>query len=247
VLPVVLVAAIIATGAQAKAPAALTGKTWLLTSLNGINRQALGITAVFTTGGKLSGFSGCNSYGGTYTTSGSSISIPDRLAVTQVACRQAVMAQESAYLEALTSATNYSVRNGILTLAGRKSRTVLRFRAQSQSLAGTRWDVIEYNNGKEAVVSVMAGTKLTANFTATDVEGSAGCNTYGGKYTATPPKITIGPLASTRKECPTPEGVMEQEHAFLAALTSAATYKIQGATLELRTASGALAATLHRA
>ena len=247
-IPVVLVAAIAATGAQAKPPAALTGKTWLLTSLNGSNRQALGITATFTPSGRLSGFSGCNSYSGTYTTGRLlSISIPNKLAVTQMACSQSVMAQESVYLKALTSAKRYLVVKGRLTLLGSKSRTLALFKVQSQSLAGTKWVVTGYNNGKEAVVSVLNGTKLTASFTAADVEGSAGCNTYGGKATATPPKIKIGPLASTKKACSTPEGVMTQEQQFLAALESTATYKLQGATLELRTAGGAIAVTLHRA
>lgn len=247
-IPVVLVAAILAAGAQAKAPAALTGKTWLLTSLNGSNRQSLGITATFTASGRLSGFSGCNNYSGSFTTGRLlSISIPNKLAVTQMACSQSVMAQESAYLRALTSATNYLVLKGRLSLIGRKSRTLARFAVQSQSLAGTKWEVTGYNNGKEAVVSTIIGTKLTANFTATDVGGSAGCNTYSGKVTATAPKIKIGPLASTRKACSTPEGVMTQEQEYLAALESAATYKLQGSTLEFRTADDAIAVTLKRA
>jgi len=247
----VLVTAIgvaLAPSAQATPPSSLTGKTWLLTSLNRSNRQSLGITAMFTSSGKLSGFSGCNNYSGTFTTGRLlSISIPNKLAVTQKACSQAVMTQESAYLKALTSATHYLVVKSSLTLLGVKSRTLARFRVQSQSLAGTKWVVTGYNNGKEAVVSVMIGTKLTANFTAGDVEGSAGCNSYGGKYTSTPPKIKIGPLASTRKECPSPHGVMTQEQQFLAALESAATYTVQGSMLEFRAAGGAIAATLHRA
>jgi heat shock protein HslJ len=44
------------------------------------------------------------------------------------------------------------------------------------------------------------------------------------------------------KMCNDPEGVMDQESQFLAALESAATYKIEGTRLELRTADGALAA-----
>ena len=55
-------------------------------------------------------------------------------------------------------------------------------------------------------------------------------------------KITIGPLASTMKFCNDPEGVMDQEAQYLAALQSAATYRIEGNRLELRTADGALAA-----
>jgi heat shock protein HslJ len=46
--------------------------------------------------------------------------------------------------------------------------------------------------------------------------------------------------------CSEPEGVMDQEFQFMEALQSAATYKIEGDVLELRTADGALAANLQR-
>lgn len=44
-----------------------------------------------------------------------------------------------------------------------------------------------------------------------------------------------------------PEGIMEQEEAFVNALLSATTYKIDAGTLELRNESGAIAVTLRRA
>ena len=44
-----------------------------------------------------------------------------------------------------------------------------------------------------------------------------------------------------------PAGVIEHESAHLEALATAATYSIQGATLEFRTAGGAIAAVLSRA
>ena len=63
------------------------------------------------------------------------------------------------------------------------------------------WDVTGYNNGKQAVVSPVAGSKLSAIFTADQVSGSAGCNTYSGGYTIDGTTIKIGPLASTQKAC----------------------------------------------
>jgi heat shock protein HslJ len=158
------------------------------------------------------------------------------------------MVQERLYLAALTAARSYSIAGGTLRLRGKSGLALATFAVQSQSLAGTRWTVVGYNNGKQAVVSVLTGTKLTANFdTAGRVAGSAGCNDYNGPVKETPPKISIGPLASTRKFCDAPAGVMDQESAYLAALASAATYSVQGTTLELRTASGAIAASLSRA
>ena len=38
--------------------------------------------------------------------------------------------------------------------------------------------------------------------------------------------------------CPEPEGIMEQEQQYLAALETAATYKITGLDMEMRTSEG---------
>jgi len=234
-------------GAQAAGQPKLTGQTWQLAKLGRIDRQRAGITAAFTTDGKLSGFSGCNSYNGTYTTSGSSITV-SKIAVTQKACKRAVMAGEKAYLAALTAARTYSIAKGMLTLKTRRGRPLATFGVQSQSLAGSSWNVVEYNNGKQAVVSVLAGTRLTAIFDkGGHISGSAGCNEFNGPVKTTPPKIVVGPLSATRKSCSTPAGVMEQEAGYLAALSSAATYSIQGSTLQFRTAGGAIAASFSRA
>ena len=59
---------------------------------------------------------------------------------------------------------------------------------------------------------VLRGGRLT---------GSAGCNTYNATFTIDGGAIEITPPATTRKICPEPEGVMEQETAYLAALASA--------------------------
>jgi heat shock protein HslJ len=236
------------TPAQAAGQPTLTGQTWQLTKLGPVDRKKAGITARFAADGRVSGFSGCNNYSGKYTTSGRSITVSRKLAVTQKACARLVMAQERLYLTALGRARTYSIAGGTLRLRGASGRTLATFGVQSQSLAGTRWTVVDYNNGKQAVVSVLAGTKLTANFDpAGHLSGFAGCNDYSGPVKTTPPKISIGPLASTKKACASPAGVMEQEDAYLAALGSAATYSMQGTTLELRTADGAIAASFSRA
>jgi heat shock protein HslJ len=235
------------TIARAASQPTLTGQTWLLTKLGPVARAKAGITVRFAPSGKVSGFSGCNSFSGTYTSSGSSITVSRKLAVTRKQCARLVMAQERLYLAALTAARTYSIAGGVLKLRGKTGASLATFGVQSQSLAGTRWVVVDYNNGKQAVVSVLAGTKLTADFeSAGHMAGSAGCNDYSGPVKATPPTISIGPLASTKKFCSAPTGMMEQESAYLAALASAATYSIQGTTLQFRTAGGAIAASFSR-
>jgi heat shock protein HslJ len=83
----------------------------------------------------------------------------------------------------------------------------------------------------------LPGTALFAEFSADEISGSAGCNTYFATYAVDGSEITIGDVASTEMWCMEPAGVMDQEHAFLAALKSAAGYKLSGAQLDLLNAT----------
>jgi heat shock protein HslJ len=162
-------------------------------------------------------------------------------------CEQAVMDQESAYLQALGEAKTFTVNGDQLTLAGADKTSLVIYNAQSQDLTGTSWEATGYNNGKQAVVGVLAGTALTADFGKDgNLSGNSGCNTYNGGYKVNGDQITIGPLASSMMACEEPAGVMEQEAQYLAALQSAATYQIEGSVLQLRTKDDALAAIFNR-
>ena len=104
------------------------------------------------------------------------------------------------------------------------------FGVQSQALAGTSWTVLAYNNGKQGVESVIAATKLTAAFAKDgNLSGFAGCNNYAATYTGAPPKVSIAKVSSTRKECATPNGVMDQERQYLAALSTRRPTESRGA------------------
>jgi heat shock protein HslJ len=226
----------------------LTGQVWGLTELAGKPIVAdSGLSAQFTADGKVSGSAGCNQYSGTYTVSGASIQISSPLAATMMICPPDVMLQENAYLKALGEAKTYAVKRDQLALSGPEGNALLVYQSQSQDLAGTNWEVIGYNNGKQAVTSVMAGTTLTASFGKDGtLSGNGGCNDYNTSYTVTGNELTIGPIAATMKACSDPVGVMDQEAQYLAALESAATFQIEGTVLELRTKDGALAADFSK-
>jgi hypothetical protein len=66
-----------------------------------------------------------------------------------------------------------------------------------------------------------------------------------GGWTGTADTLAIGPLTTTRRLCHGPEGLMEQEAAFLAAMRRAATWRLNGERLELRDADGALQVTFQ--
>ena len=78
----------------------------------------------------------------------------------------------------------------------------------------------------------------SATFTAGKVAGNAGCNEYTGSYTVDGDKLTIGPLASTKKACPPAETALET--VFLTAMGKVATYTVTSGSLELKTAQGAV-------
>lgn len=226
----------------------LSGKTWVAASLNGSPLvETTVISAEFTEDGKISGTAGCNSYSGTYTTSGSEIEIKQPMASTMMACPEPVMKQETDYFQALAAAKSFKIKASQLTLEDANGTELVSYTVQAQDLPNTTWLALSYNNGKQAVVSVMTDNELTATFEGDgSLTGFAGCNNFNGPYKTNGLNIKIGPLASTMKSCEVPEGVMDQEAQYLAALQSAATYERLGDRLELRTADGALAAEFIR-
>ena len=238
-------------------PASLVGPLWRFAGFveaNGIVRSGAAdtqITATFDEEGKLAGSSGCNNYSTAYEVSGNQMTISDPIASTMMMCPEpGVMEQEQEYLEVLASVSSFLIEGKQLTLFDAQGQAVLTFVVQEPTpLAGTEWEVTGYNNGKGGVVSVVIGTELSALFGEDGtLAGSAGCNNYHAAYevddaSAAEGTISIGPAASTRMMCPEPEGVMEQEAQYLAALEMAEVYRIEGDKLELRTAEGALVAS----
>jgi heat shock protein HslJ len=232
----------------------LAGTSWIVTGYNNgkqaVVSVALGteLTANFGADGMLTGSAGCNNYTAGYQADGNKISIAPA-ATTGKACEQAVMEQEAQYLAALATAATYRIDGNKLelrTAAGALAATFQKAAAGSEALPGSSWIVTGFNNGKQAVVSTMAGTDLTANFGADgSLTGNSGCNTYSAAYTVDGDKISIGPTATTQMACE--QAVMDQEQQYLAALSTAATYRIDGSKLELRAADGALAATFGKA
>ena len=231
---------------QATGTDTLDGTSWTLTTLNG--QPALPDTTVTLNfaAGKAAGSDGCNSYNTGYTADGTHIKFNQPMATTMMACPDPIMNQAGAYQTVLGQAVTYKADAKQLALFDAGGKELAMFAVQSSDLAGTSWVTIFYNNGKQAVVSVALGTEITANFGADGkLSGSSGCNTYAAAYETSGPTIKIGPAASTMMACE--QAVMDQETQYLAALSTAATYRIDGTKLELRTADGALAASFQKA
>jgi len=110
--------------------------------------------------------------------------------------------------------------------------------APDNPLAGTSWFATAYFDGTQ-MSSVLEGTALTALFGADGkLNGSAGCNTYSASYLVEGASLAITPPSATSTICGEPAGVMEQEAAFLNALTSVGGYNLEGGQLYILNASG---------
>jgi heat shock protein HslJ len=98
-------------------PTELPGTSWVLKDLSGAELGTGVPTIDFGTDGTVSGSAGCNTFNGTYTVDGSSISFGP-LASTKMACPVADMAVETAFLAGLSGATSWSIQALTLTLEG---------------------------------------------------------------------------------------------------------------------------------
>ena len=112
--------------------------------------------------------------------------------------------------------------------------------SDKSALEGTEWTLTSLKGEP-----LLEDTEITLKFEEQGwLSGFAACNSYGGgpdsgKYSATKKgTLSIPQLAITVRECHSPEGVMEQEQAYVAALTSAASYQVTEDRLEILDADG---------
>lgn len=133
------------------------------------------------------------------------------------------------------SGCNHFGRGYILVPA---SGEALTFRAErAPALEGVTWNVNGDNNGRQAVLSVIAGSALTITFGDGEVQGERGCNAFRVSLKVGGDRIHFDAPAVARKIC-ADESLLRQELDFVAALRSSATWLIGDGMLELRRASG---------
>jgi heat shock protein HslJ len=113
--------------------------------------------------------------------------------------------------------------------------------AAGSGLEGTLWQLTEYLGPDGTSVPVPAAISASATFAKGIVSGNAGCNDYTGSYTVDGDKLTVGPLAATKKACGPAESAVET--VFLTAMGRVATYAVSGTTLELKTAEAKVGLT----
>lgn len=239
---------VVDSGEREGNPAPLADTAWTVDQLGDESGPALQtLTLTFAGSDGISGHDGCNAFSGGVSLRFPTIHIADKLTGTMMACPDAVETRARTYRAALLQATRYHMGHATLELTDEAGQVLVTLTPASTSLAGIGWDAISYNNGKQAVVSLMIGTRISAWFGEDGrVTGHAGCNAYFAGYTVADKTITIHQPGSTRRACAEPAGVMEQETLYLQALATATQYRMSGIRLELRNAQGSLVAVFAR-
>jgi heat shock protein HslJ len=219
----------------------LEGTEWTLASLHGDEPAAgTSLTLAFYEDNYLEGSAGCNHYGANYAASDQGFRMSE-IGRTRFECEAppGIMPQDHAFFEALASIAAYHATEDRLEFRNTRGQTVLVYARKlppvvDAALANTEWLLTSLFGN-----SLLEESRITLNLGEDGFEGFAGCNNYGGEYEAADEgKLLMSDTFLTAMDCPSPEGIVEQETAYIEALNSSATYRVTNDRLEIADASG---------
>jgi len=221
--------------AQTPQPFPLVGTTWRLAafgpadSLPPVVENSL-LTLSFGTDQRAFGSGGCNSFGGPFSQRGTQLSF-GMLVSTLIACAdEAVMQQETAYLQALQAASSYEIRDEQLIIRYGEGQTMVF--EHYNPLASTQWRLLSFGAPERSTIPTPERPVSLIFDEQGQASGLAGCNIYAGSAQVEAERLSFGPLVRTEMFC-VEDGLMAQEDAFLAALSAAERYVANGNQLVL--------------
>lgn len=109
---------------------------------------------------------------------------------------------------------------------------VVRKTEMPSSFEGNLWKLVSYRDSEGNTVTALPDSEITALFQEGQVVGSAGCNSFFGTYQVDGETLTIDVGGATEMFC-APEELMAQENTFLAAMDSAAAYRVRDQQLHI--------------
>lgn len=201
----------------------LTRAEWLLLEINGNEASLMTeVILVFLEDG-LYGNAGCNDYFGTYELEfeDGSLSIGMPGATRKLCPSEAVMAQETTYLETLNNVTSYTIQESRLHLIDENGDVLLVFAPVGNiNLSETAWQLSAMDDA--AVNDNLP--PITMAFSVENASGSGGCNRYFAPYTVGTERFSMGVIGSTLAMCD--DAVINREQDYFEKLASAEYYTI---------------------
>jgi len=214
---------------------------WVLTSLNGKSPvEESRITMTFAES-MVTGFAGCNRYGGEYTMADDgTLTIPE-IAITTELCLmpKGVMPQEAAYIKALSDTADYRIMDDQLEIDNAAGETILVFTLKKEflmdpnALEGTKWQLISWNG-----CSPLEDSTITIAFATGEISGHAGCRDYTGTYEASGDAIRFTSIGMKELTCLKSEALISQEVEYTTNLSLTTNYRLIKGQLEIFTAPG---------
>lgn len=221
-------------------PVELDGSQWALRSINGSELVEGSHISIYFSDDSFWGSSGCNTYGGNYSTEAPDILIVSGCSMTEMACYSpaGVMEQEEAYLDSLCNATFYHTTGEQLEIGDSTNQGLLLFERKPEysmepdDLVGTSWCLISMDGD-----AVTEGLSITLVFDSDSVAtGRAGCFDYELHYQASGDDISWG-MTNRRNGELSPK--LEREALrYTDSLMWGANYRLTEGRLEIFTSRG---------
>lgn len=182
--------------------------------------------------GKISGFSGVNSYFGGYKIKNNSI-LTAETAATLMAGPEELMKIELNFFDILQNSPRINYNNTTLSLRN-KNGEVWTFKKLdlSKKLKNTKWKLVEMG---QTSFPEKEG-EITISFAENKINGNSGINNYFGNCEIKNDSIKIGPVGSTKMAGP--ENLMKIEFEYLKLLQNSKTIEFNNNLLILTTSDG---------
>jgi heat shock protein HslJ len=183
----------------------------------------------------VSANAGCNTMNGGYTIDGDTLEV-EAMAMTQMACDEALMDQDAFVSGFLTSGPTIVLDGDELVLtSGEETITFLdrEVADPDRPLEGTTW-VVESVVSDQAVSSVPGGVEATLLIEGEQASVDTGCNSGTTTVEVTDTTITFGPMATTLALCE----FQDFEDAVMSTMTGEVEYEIEADLLSLRQPDG---------
>ena len=203
----------------------VSGHDYRITAISGARvTGSRPVTISFGEDGRVSGFGGCNRFGGSFKEMNGKLTFGDLISTMMACINGGIGAQESALHATLKGTVNVASGTDSRVFLTGENGTVLELTPDGEvRLAGTSW-LVE-TMGATAIV---AGSEPQISFTSDgQITGTTGCNRFFGDYSQSRGDVSFSGVGMTKMACLN-GGIMAQEIAFTNILSGKTKAKLDG-------------------
>ena len=203
----------------------VSGNGYTVTAISGTPAKGTRpLTITFGEDGRVGGFGGCNSYGGSFKETNGKLTFGDLISTMMACIDGGIGTQENALYATLKGTVNVApATDGRVLLTG-ENGTVLELTPEGEvQLAATSW-LVETMGG----TAIVAGSEPQITFTSDgQINGTTGCNRFFGGYAQSRGDVAFSGVGMTKMACLN-DGIMAQEIAFTNILSGKTKASIDG-------------------